>query len=280
MNKDCKDSYQGRLNGRLPNQLRPIHVTCDAFGYSSGAVLFEIGNTKVLCCVSMQMGVPLFLKGTKTGWLTAEYSMLPTSTVDRTQRESVTQKRSGRSMEISRLIGRSLRAITKLDGFGERTIVVDCDVLQADGGTRTASISGSFLALKLAQQKWLENKTISHPFIFGNIAAISAGIVQGQPIVDLDYAEDNVADADFNFVLNGAGDIIEVQGSVEHSNPISWIQFESVRDLAITGVKELHETLNAIGFNFERFQEIDNPKKSKEDRVPLFSLKNRLSNIP
>lgn len=268
--------YQERLNGRSYDQLRPIHITCDAFGYSAGTVLFEIGNTKVLCAVSLQIGVPPFLKGTKTGWLTAEYAMLPTATVDRTQRESVTQKRCGRSMEISRLIGRSLRAVTTLESLGERTIMIDCDVLQADGGTRTASISGAFLALKLAERRWLADNIITQPFIIGGVAAISAGIVRGRSVLDLDFAEDNIAEADFNFVLNAAGDIIEIQGSVEHGSPIGWTQFDQVRALAVQGIKELNKAISVSELQDKGSENQTGKNKAKEDRVPLFSLKNRL----
>lgn len=286
MNDDRKGTGLGecRSDGRSCDQLRPIRVTCDAFGYASGAVLFEIGNTKVLCSVSLQAGVPHFMKGTKTGWLTAEYAMLPTSTVERTQRESVTQKRCGRSMEISRLIGRSLRVVTKLELIGERTVVIDCDVLQADGGTRTAAISGSFLALKLAEQRWLADKVIAQPFVCGDVAAISAGIVNGRPVVDLDCAEDNIAEVDFNFVLNCVGNIIEIQGSVERGGPIDWAQFEQIRTLAVKGVRELCAAMPSIESVRSSRQSpsqhashhTHHNKYVQEERAPLFSLKNRL----
>lgn len=279
-NHKSAEVCRGRLHNRSFDQVRPIKITYDAFGYSAGTVLFEIGNTKVLCSVSLQVGVPPFLKGTKTGWLTAEYAMLPTSTVDRTQRESVTQKRSGRSMEISRLIGRALRAVITLQYFGERTIVIDCDVLQADGGTRTASITGSFLALKIAEQRWLSENLIAQPFIVGEVAAISAGILNGQPVVDLDCEEDKNADADFNFVLTAGGNIIELQGSVERGNAIAWDQFEQVRSLALKGVKDIFDHRLLAEPIHEVKQSATNKKSAQEERVPLFSLKNRLNKAP
>jgi ribonuclease PH len=276
---DCNGPkvLQGRSYGRSAAHLRPIRVIYDAFGYAPGAVLFEIGNTKVLCTASLQIGVPPFLKGSRTGWLSAEYAMLPTATVERSQRESTTHKRSGRSMEISRLIGRSLRVVTKLENLGERTILIDCDVLQADGGTRTASISGAFLALKLAEKRWLENKVINQAFIFGDVAAISAGIVGGQILVDLDCAEDNAADVDFNFVLNSAGNIIEIQGSVEGGGPIAWDQFELMRTLAVQGVKDLYAAIPNMEMLDKNSESLPHQKQQREDRAPLFSLKNRLN---
>jgi len=259
-----------RADGRSCDQLRPIRVTYDAFGYASGSVLFEIGNTKVLCAISLNVGVPPFLKGKRTGWLTAEYAMLPTSTVTRTQREAITQKRSGRGTEISRLIGRALRAVTNLDILGERTITIDCDVLQADGGTRTAAISGAYLALKEAETRWLAAKIIHEPCVLGDIAAISVGVVDGIPMVDLDCAEDNRAEGDFNFVLTSEGNIIEIQGAVEHGNAIPWSNFDTIRNLAVNGVKTLFDSLPPMPIHKSVVQ---------SDRVPLFSLKNRLEKL-
>ena len=259
-----------RANGRPFDQIRPIRVTYDAFGYAAGTVLFEIGNTKVLCAISLNTGVPPFLKGKRTGWLTAEYAMLPTSTVTRTQREAITQKRSGRGTEISRLIGRALRAVTNLDLLGERTITIDCDVLQADGGTRTAAISGAYLALKEAEQRWLADKIINVPCVLGDVAAISVGMVDGVPMVDLDCAEDNRAEGDFNFVLTSAGDIIEIQGAVEQCSAISWSDFDTIRNLAVNGVKTLFDSLPAVPIHTPVVQ---------SERVPLFSLKNRLEKL-
>lgn len=270
-----------RQSGRLCDQIRPVRVTYDAFGYASGTVLFEIGNTKVLCAISLSMGVPPFLKGSRTGWLTAEYAMLPTSTVQRTQREAITQKRSGRGTEISRLIGRALRAVVSLDVLGEKTITIDCDVLQADGGTRTAAISGAYLALKEAEQRWLADNIIHKPFITGDIAAISVGIVEGVAMVDLDCAEDNKADVDFNFILTSAGDIVEIQGAVEHCVPVSWDSFDAMRLLAINGVKSLFGSLSSVSaIELEQQkQQASTAPKHQSTHVPLFCLKNRLEKI-
>jgi ribonuclease PH len=278
MNVSPKMSCGGRAHGRRADQIRPIHVTYDAFGYASGTVLFEIGNTKVLCAISLNAGVPPFLRGNKTGWLTAEYAMLPTSTIQRTQREAVTQKRSGRGTEISRLIGRALRAVTNLDVLGERTITIDCDVLQADGGTRTAAISGAYLALKLAERRWQENKIITAPCVIGDVAAISVGMLNGVPVVDLDCTEDNNADVDFNFMLTSEGNIIEIQGAVEHVKAINWNDFECMRQLAVKGVKSLFESLPGTPSESEANIHYAHEDKSacSIEHAPLFCLKNRL----
>ena len=195
----------------------------------------------------------------------------------RTQREAITQKRSGRSTEISRLIGRSLRAITNLDVLGEKTITIDCDVLQADGGTRTAAISGAYLALRQAESRWLADKTIHQPCIIGDVAAISAGMVDGVTLVDLDCTEDNKADVDFNFMLTSNGDIIEIQGAVEHCAAISWADFEAIRHLAVNGVKAIFDSFPQVpNLNVQGQKEL---KLNKSDHVPLFCLKNRLEKL-
>ena len=268
-----------RALGRSTYSIRPVRVTYDAFGYGSANVLFELGNTKVLCAVSLQVGVPPFLKGTKTGWLTAEYAMLPTATTTRSQRESVSLKRSGRATEISRLIGRVLRAVTCLDCIGERTISIDCDVLQADGGTRTASITGSYLALKLAEQRWLADKIITKPCLVSDLAAISVGIIEGVPLVDLDCEEDTQADADFNFVMTSAHELIEVQGAVEKCSPISWAHFDQMRDMAIKGVDDLFKAFPANIDDLLLAQNNGNQPAVKSVHEPLFCLKNRLSRV-
>lgn len=271
MNKDIQRSY-----GRNKNQLRPLHVTYNRFGYGSASVLLEIGNTKVQAAVTLQPGVPSFMRGkgaTKgEGWLTAEYSMLPTSTMHRLVRESSSGKRNPRSMEISRLIGRSLRIAVDLKVLGERTIIIDCDVLQADGGTRTACISAAYLALERAEQVWLRKKIIVQPLLKEQIAAISVGIRDDQVLLDLDFAEDSTVDADCNFVMTRSGNIIEVQSTAEKS-PIAWDVFNKARDVAFEGIQQL----------FVFFEQID--KKSKKnhehfnnDRIkktPFFSLQNR-----
>jgi len=227
-----------RSNQRSNDQLRPLHVSYDIFKYASGSTLFEMGNTKVLCSVTLQQGVPHFLRGKKSGWLTAEYSLLPASTPIRTVREVTANKRSGRTIEISRLIGRSLRAVANLAALGEQTIFMDCDVLQADGGTRTACITGAFLALKAAQTAWLGEGLLQEPLLIDELAAVSVGFAGSTPLLDLDFMEDSATEADFNFVLTKSGKLIEIQGSAERF-PLTWDQYEDMRSLALKGVNEL-----------------------------------------
>jgi ribonuclease PH len=269
-----------RTSGRAFNQLRPIKVTYDLYGYGAGTVLFELGDTKVLCAASIQTGVPPFLKGSRTGWLTAEYAMLPTATQIRTQRETA-ERRNGRATEISRIIGRALRAVVKLDTIGERTIMIDCDVLQADGGTRTAAISGAWLALRVAEQRWLAERVISEPILLNDVAAISVGMVRGEPLLDLDCQEDNDADVDFNFVLTSAGHIVEIQGATEKSDAhVSWGDFDRLRSLAMQGIEELFATVKETPLSELPKKQMAHTvdKRAKKDALPLFSLKNRLSN--
>ncbi len=227
-----------RSGQRSFDQLRPLKVTYDIFKYASGSTLFEMGNTKVLCSVTLQQGVPHFLRGKKTGWLTAEYSLLPASTPIRTVREVTANKRSGRTIEISRLIGRSLRSVANLDALGEQTIFMDCDVLQADGGTRIACITGAFLALKAAQTGWLQEGILTEELLIDDLAAVSVGITHELPLLDLDFMEDSMTEADFNFVLTRSGRVIEIQGSAERF-PLSWEQYDGMRSLAMKGVSEL-----------------------------------------
>jgi len=269
-----------RKGCRKPDQLRDVTVSFNVFGYSAGSVLLEIGNTKVLCSVSLQQNVPNFLKGKKTGWLTAEYAMLPTSSATRVPREASLMRRNGRSVEISRLIGRSLRSVVDLSLLGERTIFVDCDVLQADGGTRTACITGAFLALRVAVEYWLKNKIIKEDILTDSLAAISVGIVDGTPLLDIDFSEDSCADSDFNFVITRSNNIVELQGSSE-GVMVSWKQFEQVRDLAIKGVQDLF-TIGNTFFDKEILEIIDQNKdnrKNNKKTAPLFSLGNRQKNI-
>ena len=209
--------------------------------------------------------------------VSAEYAMLPTSTLQRTKRESITQKRSGRSTEISRLIGRALRAVINLDVLGEKTITVDCDVLQADGGTRTAAISGAYLALKEAEKCWLANKTINQPCVDGDVAAISVGLVDGIPMVDLDCAEDNNAEVDFNFMLTSAGHIVEIQGSVEKGMAIAWSDFGKMSELAQKGVYKLFESIDCKTDSGELPVRKAQSAKNTE---PLFCLKKRFTKAP
>jgi ribonuclease PH len=204
-----------RPSGRQPNQLRNITITRNYTKHAEGSVLVEFGDTKVLCTASVEERIPPFLRGKGEGWVTAEYGMLPRSTGVRMQRESAKGKQGGRTMEIQRLIGRSLRAAIDLKGLGERSITIDCDVIQADGGTRTASITGAFVALHDAVDYLLKTKKIMKNPLHGQIASVSVGIYNGVPVLDLDYAEDSSAETDMNVVMNDAGAYIEVQGTAE-----------------------------------------------------------------
>jgi ribonuclease PH len=204
-----------RPSGRAPDQMRPIAIETAFTIHAEGSVLVSFGNTRVLVTASVDEKVPPFLRGKGAGWVTAEYGMLPRATHTRGSREAAKGKQSGRTQEIQRLIGRSLRAIVDMKKLGERQIIIDCDVIQADGGTRTASISGAWVALRLAVDKLLEAKTIVEDPIEDKVGAISCGIYKGTPVLDLDYDEDSVAEADGNFVLTGRGQIVEVQASAE-----------------------------------------------------------------
>jgi len=204
-----------RPSGRAIDELRTVKLTRRFTKHAAGSTLIEMGDTKVLCTASIDNRTPPWLKGTGSGWVTAEYGMLPGATHTRARREAAAGKQSGRTQEIQRLIGRSLRAAIDLDALGERTITVDCDVLQADGGTRTASITGAYVALNDAMQQLLDQRKIKRNPIHGQIAAISVGIVAGQAVLDLDYAEDSTAETDLNVVMNEAGGFIELQGTAE-----------------------------------------------------------------
>jgi ribonuclease PH len=204
-----------RPSGRAPDQMRPIAIETAFTIHAEGSVLVSFGNTKVLVTASVDEKVPPFLRGKGQGWVTAEYGMLPRATHTRGSREAAKGKQSGRTQEIQRLIGRSLRAVVDMKKLGERQIIIDCDVIQADGGTRTASISGAWVALRIAVDKLLEAKTIAEDPIVDKVGAISCGIYNGTPVLDLDYDEDSVAEADGNFVLTGRGQIVEVQASAE-----------------------------------------------------------------
>jgi len=270
-----------RAQGRAPDNIRSITVTHNAFGYAPGSVLFEMGNTKVLCAVSLSQGVPPFLKGTKTGWLTADYSMLPTATHTRRARATSSFRRDGRSIEISRLIGRSLRAVIDLNSIGERTISIDCDVLQADGGTRTACISGAFLALSAAQQAWLASGELKAPILTDVVAAISVGITKDMILVDLDYEEDSSIDADYNFVLTKTNRIIEMQGAAEQKS-ISWEQLHEICQAATHGVKQLFDVFDSVGSENKLPNVTHKTKKSggmhkkHVNSMSIFSIGNRL----
>lgn len=251
-----------RADGRHADQLRSFSIHSDSFGYADGSVILSLGETKVLCAVTLQAGVPAFLKGKRTGWLTAEYSLMPTSTHTRSQRDSG-QKVNGRAVEISRLIGRSLRTIVDLNKLGERTIIIDCDVLQADGGTRTACITGAFVALRHAESKWLREGIITEAIIHDEIAAISAGAKDGSALLDINYAEDSTIDADYNFVLTRSGAIVEIQGTTE-TKAIAWPLFNDMCRLATQGIKEI----------FAYIDKLDNKAAFKQDntiRMPAVS---------
>jgi ribonuclease PH len=226
-------SYQ-----RTPAQIRPVKITRRYIKHADGSVLIECGDTKVICTATISEQVPSFLKGQGQGWLTAEYGMLPGSTHSRMQREAAKGKQSGRTMEIQRLIGRALRAAVDLKKLGERTIQIDCDVIQADGGTRTASITGAFVALHDAVQKLLDQQRIGSSPILDHVAAISVGIFEGTPVLDLDYAEDSACDTDMNVVMTGRLHLIEVQGTAE-GNAFSRTELDTMLDMAQHGVQEL-----------------------------------------
>ena len=201
--------------GRAADQLRPISITPHFLPYADGSALIACGNTKVICTASIDESVPPFLRGKNQGWVTAEYGMLPASTASRMRREAAQGKQSGRTQEIQRLIGRSLRAAVDLSQLGERQILIDCDVIQADGGTRTASITGAYVALHLAIDKLLAAGKLAHNPIREAVAAVSLGIVGGVPLLDLDYPEDSGCDSDINLVMTASGNIIEIQGTAE-----------------------------------------------------------------
>lgn len=227
-----------RPSGRQANELRTIKFTCGYTKHAEGSVLVEFGETRVLCTASTDNRVPPFLKGKGSGWVTAEYGMLPRSTHSRMPREAARGKQGGRTLEIQRLIGRSLRAAVQLDALGERTIAIDCDVIQADGGTRTASITGGFVALKLATDKLLTTNSIKADPMHGKIASVSVGIYNGTPVLDLDYAEDSNAETDMNVVMNDAGAYVEVQGTAE-GHAFRRNELDAMLELADNGIRQL-----------------------------------------
>jgi ribonuclease PH len=234
-----------RGDGRSFNQLRNVKITPGFLSYAEGSVLIEMGNTHVICAVSLDERVPPFLKGTGKGWVTAEYSMLPRSTLTRTQRDSSQGRVNGRSQEIQRLIGRSLRAVTDMDALGERQLIVDCDVIQADGGTRTASITGSYVALYQALKNLKSSGMLSGIPLKNAVAAVSVGIIRSYEMLDLCYAEDSQAEVDFNVVMTDQGNFVEVQGTAENK-PFSRDSLNGLIDLAQGGIKQLFEIQKAI----------------------------------
>jgi ribonuclease PH len=233
-----------RPSSRQPDQMRVVTLETGVTRYAEGSCLVTFGHTKVLVTASLEQGVPGFLKGKGQGWVTAEYGMLPRSTHTRSRREAAAGKQSGRTQEIQRLIGRSMRAIIDLKALGERQITLDCDVLQADGGTRTASITGAWVALSMACNKLVADKLIEKSPIIDQVAAISCGIFEGTPVLDLDYDEDSNAETDANFVITGNLDAVEIQATGEKRG-FSRVEFNNLYDLGIKGAKELFELQNA-----------------------------------
>ena len=227
-----------RPSNRTPLQLRPVKITRRYTKHADGAVLIECGDTKVLCTASVDEKIPPFLRGKGQGWLTAEYGMLPCSTGERMQREAAKGKQSGRTMEIQRLIGRALRSVVDLGKLGERTIQIDCDVIQADGGTRTASITGAYVALHDAVERLLQRKLLESTPILDHVAAVSVGIYQGVPVLDLDYPEDSSCDTDMNVVMTGHLGLVEVQGTAEGVT-FDRQELNAMLDLAQQGIQQL-----------------------------------------
>jgi ribonuclease PH len=234
-----------RSDGRSPAELRPTRLTPEFLVHAEGSVLIEVGRTRVVCSASVEERVPPFLRNTGKGWVTAEYGMLPRATTTRTQREATAGKVGGRTQEIQRLIGRSLRSVTRLPELGERTIWVDCDVLQADGGTRTASITGGFVAMVLAMQRLRASGALKAIPVLDHVAATSVGVVDGVPLLDLAYEEDSRAEVDMNIVKTGDGRFIEVQGTAE-ALPFGRDSLDMLLDLADTGIRQLIEKQRAI----------------------------------
>lgn len=224
--------------GRSNHQLRQVRITRNFIKHPEGSVLVEFGDTRVICTASVEESVPPFLRGKGTGWVTAEYSMLPRATHTRSPREAAKGKQSGRTLEIQRLIGRSLRAVTDMALLGERTIYLDCDVIQADGGTRTASITGAYVALADAVAALQAKGLLSVSPLKEAVAAVSVGIVDGEPLLDLDYQEDSGAEVDMNFVMTSSNRFVEVQGTAE-AEPFSIEQMDAMRGLAMAGIREL-----------------------------------------
>jgi len=235
-----KGNIMKRGDGRAWNELRPVKITTGYQNFTEGSVLIEMGSTRVLCAVSVEDRVPQFMRGRGIGWVTAEYAMLPSSTPQRTARESHTGRISGRSHEIQRLIGRSLRAVTDMEALGERTFTIDCDVIQADGGTRTAAITGAYVALYAALRKLSSMGIIRDVPLRNAVAAVSVGVVRNTNLLDLCYDEDSAADVDFNVVMTDRGDFVELQGTAEQK-PFPRDVMDSILSVAEKGIRELFE---------------------------------------
>ncbi len=234
-----------RPSGRRPDELRPVKMTRNFTRHAEGSVLTEFGDTIVLCTASVDNRVPAFLRGSGSGWVTGEYGMLPRSTHTRSGREAVRGRQGGRTQEIQRLIGRSLRAVTDLTALGEMTITLDCDVLQADGGTRTAAITGAYVALVDAVRHLRKRNAIQRDPVHGQVAAVSVGIYEGEPVLDLDYAEDSEAETDMNVVMNDAGAFVELQGTAE-GHAFRRDELETMLDLAAAGAARLIEVQRQV----------------------------------
>ncbi len=234
-----------RSDGRNNDEARPLRFTRDFTEMAAGSVLVEVGRTRVLCTASVETDVPRWLRGSGRGWVTAEYSMLPGSTPERASREAARGKQSGRTQEIQRLIGRSLRTVTDLTALADVQIIVDCDVLQADGGTRTASISGGYLALHDAITRLVDDGTIRSHALTDLVAAVSVGIIDGVPMLDLPYEEDSSAETDMNVVMTGSGGFVEVQGTAERA-AFSRTELDQLLDLASEGIKSIHEAQRRV----------------------------------
>ncbi len=232
-----------RPSGRAPDEMRPVRFATEYTRHAEGSVLAEFGDTRVLCTASVENRVPAWLRGAGRGWVSGEYGMLPRATHTRTGREAAQGRQGGRTLEIQRLIGRSLRAATDLAALGERTVTLDCDVLQADGGTRTAAISGAYVAMLLAVQRLLERRQLKTNPVHGCIAAVSVGIYRGVPVLDLDYDEDSEAETDMNVVMNEAGRFVEVQGTAE-GHAFSLEELHALLALATSGVASIIEAQN------------------------------------
>ncbi|HEX2385512.1 MAG TPA: ribonuclease PH [Candidatus Binatia bacterium] len=234
-----------RSDGRKDKQLRPLAITPDYIKHADGSVLIEVGATRVICTAKLEDRTPPFLRGTGKGWITAEYGMLPSSSGTRIARESSRGKVGGRTHEIQRLIGRSLRSVADMSLLGERTVWIDCDVIQADGGTRTASITGAFVALALAERRWLAAGGIKKPLLNDAVAAVSVGVVDGRVLLDLNYDEDSRAEVDMNIVMTASGKFIEVQGTAEHA-PFTKSKLDRLTDTAAQGIKDLLKAQKGI----------------------------------
>ncbi|HKF40207.1 MAG TPA: ribonuclease PH [Candidatus Acidoferrum sp.] len=234
-----------RNDGRSPDQIRPVKITPDFISQAEGSVLIELGKTRVICTATVDDGVPAFLKGTGKGWVTSEYGMLPRATEERTPREASRGKQTGRTLEIQRLIGRSLRAITDQEALGEKTVWIDCDVIEADGGTRTASITGAFVALVLAMERLVAAGMLKTSPLIDTVAATSVGIVNDFSLLDLCYEEDSRAEVDMNVVMTGRGDFVEIQATAE-GRPFTGGEMQDLLALAAAGIRRLGEEQRAV----------------------------------